>query len=479
MRREAKVPVKRLSSRLAEHPRRSWGGERDPAPETGRNHPRQEGRMRTLLWTLVVLASAISPVAAASRYAPGKTGTSSPPGITATPSSTADHNVNEVTVTITDVGAFGYFDPTAGIVNGSGFSFMGGASALFHAGIIMGTSANTVSDAFFGSDDQGADRPFNFASTSTLVTGSTPTIDQYTCSRYDDAEFDVSPLNVEVSQQTYAWAGDSYIIIDLTIRAANALNGLYVGLCADWDIGADVVNNDTVGFDAAHRLSYVSDTGTFPGIFGIELLSHPLSGARAIQNQIYVYPNAADPTIDPGFEDDDKFAFLTDMTVTVSPVPDDVSHLVAAGPFNLAANGEVRIAFAMLAGDTLPDLVTQAQSAQARWNAGIMRPCATFTGVPDRPVAIGARLLENHPNPFIGSTTIEYELDRPASVQLRVYDLSGRMVRELVRGPREAARHRVTWDGNDATGIELPGGIYFCELMGPGLHTTRRIVLGK
>lgn len=434
--------------------------------------------MRSLLLTLVVLVATVAPSAAANRNSQGAT-KPVPTRVTATPTSTADHNVNEVTVTITDVGAFGYFDPSAGVVSGSGFSFNGGLSALFHGGIIMATSATSVSDAFFGSDDQGATRPFNFVSTSPITTRSTPTIDHCTCSKYNDADFDTTPLNVEVSQQTYAWAGDSYIIIDLTIRASNALNGLYVGLCADWDIGADVVNNDTVGFDAARRLSYISDTGSFPGIFGIQLLSHPLSGARAIQNQAFIYPNIADPTLDPGFEDEDKYAFLTDLTFTSSPVPDDVSHLVAAGPFNLAANGEVRVAFAMLAGDTLPDLQAQATSAQARWDAGITRPCVTFVGVGDRSGAIGARLLQNHPNPFTGSTTIAYELDQPASVRLRVYDLSGRMVRELVNGPQEAARHRVTWNGRDAAGAELPAGLYFSQLVGPGFRTSRRIVLSE
>lgn len=334
--------------------------------------------MRRFLLTLVLFTMAASPAAAMNSSPPNQ----DPPA--ALPSSTADHNVNNVATTITDVGAYGYFDPLAGVIFGQGFRFMGFANALFHGGLVMGTSPTTVSDAAYGSDDNGATRPFNFASTELITVASSPAITQYTCASYGDSDFDTVPLGVEVQQSTYAWAGDSYVILDINVTASNPLTGLFVALYTDWDIGGQPTAN-AVDFDAARKLSSMRTLAADePNFYGIQLLSHPLSGARAIANPVFVYPN---PPVDPGFQDADKYTFFSDMTVTTGPGPNDWSNMVSAGPFNLAAGGSVRVAFAMLAGSTQANLAAQADGAQARWNAGIVQPCGV---VPVQPATWGA-----------------------------------------------------------------------------------------
>lgn len=90
-----------------------------------------------------------------------------------------------------------------------------------------------------------------------------------------------------------------------------------------------------------------------------------------------------------------------------------------------------------------------------------------------------AHLAQNSPNPFTPATTIAYSLAETGNVKLRIYDLTGRMVRELRNGTEAAARHEVTWDGRDAAGRELPSGVYFYQLNAPGIHETRRMVLAR
>ena len=73
-------------------------------------------------------------------------------------------------------------------------------------------------------------------------------------------------------------------------------------------------------------------------------------------------------------------------------------------------------------------------------------------------------LGQNLPNPFKGLTTITYALRQAGDVRVAVCDVSGRVVRVLAQGPMDAGQHRVEWDGTDASGTQLAGGVYFYRL---------------
>jgi hypothetical protein len=73
-------------------------------------------------------------------------------------------------------------------------------------------------------------------------------------------------------------------------------------------------------------------------------------------------------------------------------------------------------------------------------------------------------LLENSPNPFVGGTRISYRLAAAGPVLLRIYDVAGRLVREIDEGEREAGGHSFEWDGRDAEGHRVASGVYFLSL---------------
>jgi hypothetical protein len=68
------------------------------------------------------------------------------------------------------------------------------------------------------------------------------------------------------------------------------------------------------------------------------------------------------------------------------------------------------------------------------------------------------------PNPFRGATALHFSLSAPASVCLEVFDLQGRRVKVLARGPHGAGEHEARWDGRDEEGRELPQGLYLYRL---------------
>ncbi len=83
------------------------------------------------------------------------------------------------------------------------------------------------------------------------------------------------------------------------------------------------------------------------------------------------------------------------------------------------------------------------------------------------------------PNPFNPKTTITYDLPRSGRVQLRIYDLRGRLVRDLVDGQVAAGQHSVHWDGTDGSGAVAAAGVYFVRVDDGSQLATRKIVLAK
>ena len=73
-------------------------------------------------------------------------------------------------------------------------------------------------------------------------------------------------------------------------------------------------------------------------------------------------------------------------------------------------------------------------------------------------------LRQNYPNPFNQSTTIEYELSKPAYVRLDIFDVRGRKVVSLVNKYQFSGLHSVNWDGFGKKGNKLASGIYIYRL---------------
>jgi hypothetical protein len=100
---------------------------------------------------------------------------------------------------------------------------------------------------------------------------------------------------------------------------------------------------------------------------------------------------------------------------------------------------------------------------------------ATTVSTPEPPAA--ARLaLAPGPNPFASRTVLRFTLPARGPTSLRVFDLSGRAVRELARGTWDAGAHAIAWDGRDDGGRTLPAGLYFARLEQDGHQVMQRLM---
>ena len=105
-----------------------------------------------------------------------------------------------------------------------------------------------------------------------------------------------------------------------------------------------------------------------------------------------------------------------------------------------------------------------------------------LTRVVNGPIPRTMRLLNNFPNPFNNSTTIVFELNAgqeaaARNVKLLIYDIQGRLVRNLFEGLLSPGEYRVYWDGRNSAGQAVPSGKYICLLGSNGLSKSKFLTL--
>ena len=101
----------------------------------------------------------------------------------------------------------------------------------------------------------------------------------------------------------------------------------------------------------------------------------------------------------------------------------------------------------------------------------------TVTGDDDPEIPLSFVLHQNVPNPFNPSTTIRFGIDVAGRVTLRIYDVAGRLVKELVNDYRAADRYEEVWDGRDNRGNPVASGVYFYSLETGRFEKTRKMLL--
>ncbi len=83
--------------------------------------------------------------------------------------------------------------------------------------------------------------------------------------------------------------------------------------------------------------------------------------------------------------------------------------------------------------------------------------------------------LAVYPNPVSSSTTISFTLQQSQKVSIHVFDVSGRLIKNLADEPMQAGVHQLTWNATDESGTAVAKGLYIVKLQSGDDVQTKKI----
>ena len=261
-----------------------------------------------------------------------------------------------------------------------------------------------------------------------------------------------------------------------------------------------------VAIDPANPVTvYAADwsTGVYKSIDGGESWQHINDGLRT--RAVNAMAISADgKTIYAGTEGEGVFRLVSDqMAPSVQSVDPDTTQVVTLIQGDslmfqvtaLDANNDILqynwfLDGTLLKGATLPGFLFKSDSLAAGnyelsvviadsfssvttvWQIQVTPASSVATndsGVPDR-----FQVFQNYPNPFNPSTTIKFAVKRSTRVELKIYDILGRLVKTLVDEPYPAGYHNIVFNAGN-----LASGLYFYEIRMADFSDVRKALLLK
>ncbi len=88
-------------------------------------------------------------------------------------------------------------------------------------------------------------------------------------------------------------------------------------------------------------------------------------------------------------------------------------------------------------------------------------------------------LEQNYPNPFNPSTAIRFSIPTAQTVNIMIYDATGKLINTLVKGQYQAGTYSAQWNGMTDDGVQAQSGVYFYRIMAGNYTATKKMMLVK
>jgi len=97
---------------------------------------------------------------------------------------------------------------------------------------------------------------------------------------------------------------------------------------------------------------------------------------------------------------------------------------------------------------------------------------------PPVPLITVTRLHQNYPNPFNPNTTLRFDVPAQSPVNLKIFDVNGRLIRVLIDGKEYGiGSWERKWDGKNDKGAPVQSGVYLCVYEACGRRTSAKLVI--
>ncbi|MDI6767211.1 MAG: S8 family serine peptidase [Bacteroidota bacterium] len=292
----------------------------------------------------------------------------------------ATHTVNNVEVTLTNIGRIGFLDLSNN--HGSGFVY-GGGNQLFEGGLLAGySSSKSISVVRNDSCSQCQNDDFTSTGMYNIISpGIISNEDGNT--KFSDASAPfVNRIGLSISMSSHAFTtptDSNYVILRYEIQnvSGNTISNFYAGLFFDWDILGDQANYylyNKTSFDSTRNLGYAWNVGMPNSVYcGASVLEGPAKYHALINNSSIVLSRDA------------KWSWLSGNVVTTDSIQ-DIHFVVSSGPHTILNGDKRTIGFTIIGGKNLADLQKSSDSALVKWDyikmATILPPTRPRVSIP-------------------------------------------------------------------------------------------------
>ena len=158
------------------------------------------------------------------------------------------------------------------------------------------------------------------------------------------------------------------------------------------------------------------------------------------------------------------------------PPPCDMREIMSSGTFELGAgeSQEFAIAIFMAQGTDRLNSVTKLKEKAIEIHEFYSGRIVSDVREDEENQPLAFDLRQNYPNPFNPTTTIVYQLPKASKVSLKIYNILGKEVAELVNAEQNPGTYKVSFNGND-----LASGVYFYRLIADDFIAGEKMILLK
>ena len=202
-----------------------------------------------------------------------------------------------------------------------------------------------------------------------------------------------------------------------------------------------------------------------------------LASGEAVANFVESGEDGDDPVT--CFNDTDRLAWHAVVRKTDPAEPCERSLLMSVGLtylYDLNCTNEC----------LFDDFVINGEGAELviemfNWAGKAINQTPIGVGEPAGAPRLVNELYQAQPNPANPSARIRYTIAEKGRVVLRIFDVSGRLVRTLVEEVQEPAAKgfEVKWDGTNDAGQRVGSGVFFYQIDAPGFRSSKKLVILK
>lgn len=355
---------------------------------------------------------------------------------------------NAIKVTLNSRGNLCYNDYPYN-TQGIGFRWNNGSNLCYEAGLIVGSSYDSISNVVRSAQTDYQNKDFTPVSIITLnKPGSISALDAK--ARFTDLT-STTRAGLDIDQSTYQFNTESaknilFLNYKITNNTSQKLDSVYLALYFDWDIGPGGANN-FVGFDnqEGFGLCYNVEIDTLPAI-GVQLTSPHTLNYTAIDNEASIYN---------GFTLREKWnAISRGVWYRESPIG-DVSMVIGAGNIQLQPMGTTEIGFAIGVAPKVNDLKSVMKQAQTIAKEKNIAKGFVWEALPSY-----SSITDLYPNPTNGKeVTLTLDVTARHQIILELYDVLGRLQETLLNEALNAGTYTKTFQVNGYS-----SGCYFIRL---------------